>query len=152
MIRKLTLFLVLAVCAVGAQAAVIYHADLTPEAVVPGSEAPAFGESTLIISDDGTQISLTLNFAGLDSPQTAAHLLFAATAEVGTMAMELPNGTPMATTFANTVDLETALGGDTLAIQVYSELWPEGAIRGNFEFVAVESEHSSWSHVKNLFQ
>jgi len=152
MIRKLTLFVLLAVCAVGAQAAVIYHADLTPEAVVVGSEAPAFGEATLIISDDGSVIGLTLNFAGLDSPQTAARLLFATVTEVGTTAMELPVGTPLAITFDNTVELEDALLNEALAIQVYSEFWPDGAIRGNFEFIAVENENSSWSHVKNLFQ
>jgi len=155
MIRKVTLFMMLAVLAIGAgtaQAAMVYEAELLPAHVISGSEATAYGQATLIIDDGDTDIFLTLNFAGLDSPQVGASLLFASESEMGTVAMELPLGSPRAEVFDATPALVDALANDGLAIQVYSEFWPAGAIRGNFVFVTVATEQTSWTQVKTLFQ
>ncbi|MEZ4386019.1 MAG: CHRD domain-containing protein [Candidatus Krumholzibacteriia bacterium] len=147
----LTLLTVLAVGAGSVQAAVIYEAELTPESVQPASGATAYGQATLILNDDRTEVLLTLNFAGLDTPQTAASLLFATADEVGTVARALPVGTPLAEVFNYTAAIGEALLNDGLAIQVYSEDWPDGAIRGNFQFVTVGTTTSTWSQLKTLF-
>lgn len=155
MARLITIFTLLAVLGLGvgtAQAAVVYSAVLSPDQVLPQSGASAYGEATLIVDDSGTMIHLTLNFAGLDTPQSGAELLFAAAGEVGTVAHVLPLGTPLAMSLDNTVLLNDALQTENLSIQVASEDWPGGAIRGTFAFVTVGSEASSWTAVKNLFE
>ena len=154
MVRMTMILSLLAVLSFGAgsvQAAVIYEAELTPEFVQPDSGASAYGQATLILNDDRTQVLLTLNFAGLDTPQTAADLLFATPDEVGTVARALPVGTPLAEVFPYTAEIGEALENDGLAIQVYSEDWPGGAIRGNFQFVTVGTSTSTWTQVKTLF-
>lgn len=154
MARLLTVFTLLAVLGLSvgtAQAARIYSAVLSPDQVLPQSGASAYGEATLIVDDSGSMIHLTLNFAGLDTPQSGAELLFAAEGEVGTVAHVLPLGTPLAVSIDNTALLNDALLSEGLSIQVSSEDWPDGAIRGTFAFVIVSSEASSWTAVKSLF-
>jgi len=148
------MILTLAVAAIGvgsAQAAVVYEAELIPENVQPSSGASAYGQATLIVNDAHTHIDLTLNFAGLDTPQVGANLIVATLDEVGTELLVLPMGNPLAQTYEYSATMADALESDELAIQVYSEAWPGGAIRGNFNFVTVRSEFSSWSQVKTLF-
>jgi len=155
MARLITIFTLLAVLGLGvgtAQAARIYSAVLSPDQVLPESGASAYGEATLVVDDTGTMIHLTLNFAGLDTPQSGAELLYASEGEVGTVAHLLPLGTPLATTLDNTVLLNDALEAESLSIQVASEDWPGGAIRGTFAFVTVGTEASSWTAVKNIFE
>ena len=154
MMRMTTLLALLTVlaCAAGsAQAATVYETELMPEFVVPESGADAWGRATLIVSDDHSEMYLTVNFAGLESPQTSAGLSIGGADEIGTMILELPLGVPLAETIATTPDLLDALANDLLSIQIGSEDWPEGAIRGNFEFVMVGAEVSSWTEVKTLF-
>ncbi len=154
MVRMRTMILVLAIMALGAGsalAAVIYEAELTPENVVPGSDVDAYGQATLIVSDDGMSIDLTVNFAGLDTPQTAASLIHGTADETGVVLQSLPMGSPLAMTMEHTVAVAEALEAGGLAIQIYSEAWPGGAIRGNFDFVIVGVDETTWSYVKDLF-
>ena len=137
--------------ATGAMAAVIYEAELTPEMVRPSSGASAYGQATLIVNDAGTEYHLTLNFAGLDTDQTGAALLSAGMDDPGSSLLTLPVGTPLALTQALTADIAEALESDRLAVQIYSEAWPGGAIRGNFQFVTVGVDVTTWTAVKTLF-
>ncbi|MBD3220649.1 CHRD domain-containing protein [bacterium] len=151
-IAKVLFCLALVMAGVGAaQAAVVYEAELMPEYVVPPSGASAYGQATLIVNDDETLAYLTVNFAGLDTDQTDAALLIGMDDEAGTVYTNLDLGSPLAMTMDYTMDLDEALDTDTLAIQIYSQDWPEGAIRGNFEFVTVPTEANTWSQVKGLF-
>ena len=154
MVRMRMISILIAIVALGAGsalAAVVYEADLMPELVMPGSGASAYGQATLIVNDAGTLADLTLNFAGLDTPQTAAKLLVGPNDQPGDVLEPLPTGTPLALTFEFTAEMDVALENDELAIQVYSEAWPNGAIRGNFTFVIVGVDAATWSQVKNLF-
>lgn len=154
MVRMRMLFMTLALVALGAVSAlgaVVYEAELMPELVQPSSGASAYGQATLIVNDAGTLADLTVNFAGLESAQTSAVLLRAGAAETGTVIATLPLGTPLAMTFDYEGDLVAALDADELAIQIASEDWPDGAIRGNFTFVIVGVDATTWSQVKTLF-
>lgn len=154
MVRMRIMTLLIAVVALGAGsalAAVVYEADLMPELVMPGSGASAYGQATLIVNDAGTLADLTLNFAGLDTPQTAANILMGQPDQIGNVIETLPLGTPLALTLDFTAEMGAALANDELAIQVYSEAWPGGAIRGNFTFVIVGVDAATWTQVKSLF-
>ena len=149
--KSLVLLALSALLVSGATAAVFYQAELLPENVRPGSGASAYGQATIIVHDDETQFSLALNFAGLDTPQTAAVLLIGSVDDVGTVAVELPLGTPLAMHLPYTAEIAAAIVDDLLAIQISSEDWPGGAIRGNFNFVTVSVDQASWTRVKALF-
>ncbi|MDD5718519.1 MAG: CHRD domain-containing protein [Candidatus Krumholzibacteria bacterium] len=135
-----------------AVAAIAYDAELVPELVIPNSGASAYGQSTLIVDDTATTFALTVNFAGLDTPQTEAKLLWAAADSPGVELLTLPVGTPLALSLPYTADIAEALENGELAIQIYSQDWPAGAIRGNFRFVTVGVDAATWSRVKALFQ
>ena len=155
MVRMRTTFLLFSLLLLGAgsaTAAIVYEAELTPELVQPSSGATAYGQATLIINDSRTVANLTLNFAGLDTPQTGATLLRAAADAVGVVIEALPIGTPLALTMDYTAEIAAALAAEVLSIQVYSQDWPDGAIRGNFSFVIVGVDATSWTRVKTLFQ
>jgi hypothetical protein len=154
MVRMRMILLGLALLALGtgpALAAVFYAAELLPDLVQPHSGASAYGQATIVMFEAGSQMHLTLNFAGLASLQTAARLLVAAPDQPGVSVLELPLGSPLALTLDLTPDIATALADGELAIQIHSELWPEGAIRGNFGFVTVGVDVTSWTRVKGLF-
>jgi hypothetical protein len=135
-----------------ASAAVVYEAELLPELVRPSSGASAYGQATLIVNDAETQAHLTVNFAGLDSDQVAAHLLRAAPESPGSVLSPLPLGTPLAMSMDYEGEFADALESGELAVQITSENWPEGAIRGNFLFVIVGVDQTTWSQVKTLFE
>ncbi len=135
-----------------AQAEIVFQATMLPDYVVPASAADAYGMATLVVADDWSQAAYTLNFAGLESPETGAVLFHAAAGETGPSLMTLPLGSPLAGTFAITPEMHDALDNAALAIQVAEENYPDGCIRGNFTFVVVPTEPTSWGSVKTLFQ
>ena len=149
--RMIALLAVLVLCAGSAMAAVVYEAELLVDNVIGGCDCGAYGQATLIVNDEATMASLTLNFAGLQSAQTGAALLVGAEDAVGTMLLELAVGSPLATTIDYTPELDAALANDELIIQVYSENCPDGATRGSFVFVTVGVEAHTWSNVKAMF-
>ena len=154
MVRMRTMGILLAVLALGAGSAlgaVVYEAELTPEQVRPGSGASAYGQATLIINDAETMADLTVNFAGLDTEQTGAVLLRATAEDAGTPLLTLPLGTMLAISLEYSNDLRDALAAGELAVQITSEDWPDGAIRGNFSFVTVGVDQTTWTQVKTLF-
>ena len=154
MVRMRMVILTLALVAMGAGsslAATVYEAELTPENVVPTSGVDAYGQATLIVGDNLTTIDLTLNFVGLDTEQTAAKLIEGTPLEPGIEVLDLPLGSPLAMTLAYTAELGAALEAGELAIQIYSEAWTGGALRGNFDFVIVPVDETTWSSVKDLF-
>ncbi len=154
MVRKRMVILALALLAMGvgsSLAATVYEAELTPENVVPSSGVDAYGQATLIVGDNLTTIDLTLNFVGLDTEQTAAKLIRATPEQPGVEMLTLPLGSPLALTLDYTAEMGEALEAGELAIQIYSEAWTAGALRGNFDFVIVPVDETTWSNVKDLF-
>lgn len=156
MVRMRMLLTVLALLALGSGAAqaelfMFYEAELVPELVQPGGGETAYGQSTIIVNETDGTFTLALNFAGLESAQIGVSLLRAAPDEVGVVLMDLPLGNPIAMTDVLPADVADALAHDELAIQVYSESNPDGAIRGNYRFVTVDVDVFTWTRVKDLF-
>lgn len=150
MIRLTTLLTLLAALVLGAgvaNAAKIYEAELLP--MVDGISA--YGQATLIVDDSASHVLLTVNFAGLDSDQTGAELLFAPEDEEPSLALTLDTGSPLALTFPYSNEIGAALETDTLMLQISSENHPDGVLSGTFAFVTVGNEETSWTQVKNLF-
>lgn len=135
-----------------AQADIIFQATMLPASVVPPSSADAYGMATIIVTDSWSDATYTVNFAGLESAQTSAVLMHAAVGANGPTLVELPLGAPLAGHLTVTAELHDALEAGDLAIQISEVNFPDGSIRGNFSFVTVPTEDTSWSQVKALFQ
>ena len=154
MVRMRMILMGLAVLALTSGVAVgatFYQAELLPSNVVPSSPETGYGQSSIIVNLAETQFHLTLNFAGLSTPETGAWLLVGAADEVGTPLIELPASTPIAIILDTTPALLEALDNEELFIQIYSEFAPDGALRGNYAFVTVGVDVTTWSQVKGLF-
>jgi hypothetical protein len=147
-----TLLVLVALAPTALLAETIYSAVLLPGLVVPPSTESAYGTATLIVADDGLHAAYTVNFAGLEGAQTAAFLMAAPEGTNGATLLDLPLGTPIAGIIAMTPALASALADSSLALQINSTDWPTGVLRGNFHWVTVAAEETTWSAVKALFE
>lgn len=145
-------FLALMVVAPLAMAEDVYEAILLPSQVVPPADESAYGTATLIVSDNGLMAAITVNFAGLETAQTAAFLMDAPEGMNGPELLGLPLGTPVAGMIDMTPAMTAALIADELAIQINCLDHPNGVLRGNFSFITVATEEATWSSVKALFE
>jgi uncharacterized repeat protein (TIGR01451 family) len=117
-----------------------FYANLTGAQEVPPNNSPATGTATLLLSPDETTATVSLNFSGLTSAQTDAHIH--GPAAVGTAAgilFPLPLGQisdfRISLTPAQAQDLKNGLW----YINVHSSNFPTGEIRGQFQTSAAAS-------------
>ena len=141
----------LAIAAAPAAAETIYEATLTGDQEVPPSGSTAYGTATIILSDDETEATYTVSFAGLDSPQTSAHFHNAPAGQNGGAVFTLDLGSPLAGIWMLTEDDAAALLSEAIYVNIHTELYPAGAIRGDFVETAVATESATWSEVKALY-
>lgn len=117
----------------------LYVATLNGGQVVPPSGSTATGTATLLLSPDKQTARISLNFSGLSTAQTSAHIHGGALAgENAPVAYQLPNGsfTDYELTFGT--DVMTLVAG-MFYIDVHSNNFPNGEIRGQFQPVASAS-------------
>jgi uncharacterized repeat protein (TIGR01451 family) len=112
----------------------LFVATLNGAQEVPATISEAIGTATLLLSPDETTARLSLNFSGLSSAQTAAHIHGPATPGVnGPVLFPLPNGQfsdfPISLTPAQAEDLKDGL----LYVNVHSNNFMNGEIRGQFQ-------------------
>jgi uncharacterized repeat protein (TIGR01451 family) len=111
----------------------LFTATLTGGQETPPNSSTATGTATLLLSPDENTARVSMNFAGLSTAQTGAHIHGPAAA--GTSApilFPLPNGNlsdvVIALTSTDVQDLKNGL----LYINVHSSNFPNGEIRGQF--------------------
>jgi uncharacterized repeat protein (TIGR01451 family) len=115
----------------------LYVATLTGAQVVPPTNSNATGAATFLLSPDGRSARVSLNFRGIDSGEIAAHIH--GLADVG------QNSAPLyALPFGQFSDYQISFLGATpnpelLYIDVHSNAFPGGEIRGQFKFVPTAS-------------
>jgi uncharacterized repeat protein (TIGR01451 family) len=118
----------------------IFYANLTGSQEVPPTNSPATGTATVLLSPDETTAIVSLNFSGLTSAQTNAHIH--SPAPVGVTApvlFGLPGGQVsdfrISLTPAEVQDLKNGLW----YINVHSANFQNGEIRGQFQTSATAS-------------
>jgi uncharacterized repeat protein (TIGR01451 family) len=118
----------------------LFVATLTGAQEVPATNSTATGTATVLLSPDEKTARVSLNFGGLASAQTAAHIH--GPAAPGTNApviFPLPNGNQtdvlIALTPLNVQNLKDGL----LYINVHSNTFPNGEIRGQLQATASAS-------------
>ncbi|HTO04560.1 MAG TPA: CHRD domain-containing protein [Opitutus sp.] len=99
---------------------------------VPARMTPAWGIGHATLDLDSKMFSFEYTFEGLLAPQTAAHIHVAPPGVNGGVLIPLPNGSPSGIdTVLTDMDIEQLRGG-LWYVNVHSELYPGGEIRGQF--------------------
>jgi len=122
-----------AVYEIKSKPSLLFVANLNGDQEVPPTNSPSTGTATLLLSPDETEGRVSLNFSGLPTSETAAHIHGPATLGVsGPVLFPLPLGQvddfQITLTPAQVQDLKNGL----LYINVHSTTFPNGEIRGQF--------------------
>ena len=151
--RLLTAVALLTLLATSALADILFEASLTGDQLVPPSGSGAGGVASIILSEDMTTATYTINFAGLEGgAQIAAHFHEAPAGMNGAVVFPLALGSPLAGVWALTPSDAAALIAEEIYVNIHTDDFPAGEIRGQFIETAVSSEAGTWSQVKGLFR
>ena len=111
----------------------LFVANLTGAQETPANNSTGTGAATLLLSPDETTARLSLNFTGLSSAQTEAHIHGPGAAGViAPILFPLPNGNLSDFLISLTPTDVANLKNGLLYINVHSASFPNGEIRGQF--------------------
>jgi uncharacterized repeat protein (TIGR01451 family) len=111
----------------------LYVANLSGAQETPANSSTGSGTATLLLSPDETTARVSLNFSGLTSAQTDAHIHGPGAAGViAPILFPLPNGNLSDVLITLTPTDVTNLKNGLLYINVHSANFPNGEIRGQF--------------------
>ena len=112
----------------------IFVANLNGMQEVPANNSTATGTATLVLSPDEKTASLSLNFSGLSSQQTDAHIHGPATpGNTAPPVFQLPLGQISDAQISLTVPQVQDLKNGLHYINVHSSMFTSGEIRGQFQ-------------------
>jgi uncharacterized repeat protein (TIGR01451 family) len=118
----------------------LFVASLTGTQEVPPTGSSGTGTATVLLSPDEQSARVSLNFSGLSSGQTTAHIHGPAMPGVtAPVLFPLPNGNISDLQILLTPTDVTNLKNGLLYINVHSSNFPNGEIRGQFQSVAAAS-------------
>ena len=126
--RYLALTLGLLYATVSPAAMVTFFANLDGLQEVPPNASPATGFSTVLLDTDTNSITVNLEFQGLLGIQTAAH-------KAGPVRVPLPLGNFVGFAAVITDSVEAAMLAGNTYVNVHSNLFPGGEIRGQLQAI-----------------
>lgn len=110
--------------------------------------SPATGVATFTLRDDLSAIDYVVTYENLSSPEYMAHVHRAS----DVIAIYLPLGTPKIGTWdAPTADDIAQLRNEELYVNIHSEYYPTGEIRGTLRRQVLPVTTSTWGAIKALF-
>ncbi len=111
--------------------------------------SPATGVATFTLRDDLSAIDYVVTYQDLSSPEYMAHVHRAS----DVIAIYLPLGTPKVGTWdAPTADDIAQLRNQELYVNIHSEYYPTGEIRGTLRRQVLPVEASTWGAIKALYR
>ena len=118
----------------------IFYANLTGAQVVPPRNSPATGTATVLLSPDETSAIVSLNFSGLTSAQTSAHIHSPAAPGSNAPALfGLPSGQVSDFRISLTPTQAQDLKNGLWFVDVHTANFQNGEIRGQFGVSATAS-------------
>ncbi|HPF35726.1 MAG TPA: CHRD domain-containing protein [Candidatus Krumholzibacteria bacterium] len=117
-----------------------------------GTPSPATGTAVMILNDAQTELSYTITYSGLTGTEVAAHFHNAPPGSNGPILEPLPAGEPKVGVWMVSPSDVVELMAGRVYINVHTNLYPAGEIRGNVTFDTVASEESSLSSVKTEYR
>lgn len=129
-----------------------FETILSGDQEVPPVDTPAMGVGTFVLSEDQTMLSYEITFEGLVAPETAAHIHNAPVGVNGPVVFNLGTGSPKVGTWDIPAEMVTELLAGNLYVNVHSEEFPGGEIRGQIEkVVSTPVDEGSWGRIKSLY-
>ena len=110
----------------------MFRTTLTGWEEVPPRETPAWGIGHATLDLDTNWFTFEYSFEGLLAPQTAAHIHVAPRGVNGPVLYPLPNGSPASLSLTLTDEDVMNLRAGNWYVNVHSQLYPGGEIRGQF--------------------
>ncbi|PYS75038.1 MAG: hypothetical protein DMF73_02160, partial [Acidobacteria bacterium] len=111
----------------------LFVANLTAAQETPPTNSNGVGTATILLSPDETSARVSLNFSGLTSAQTDAHIHGpAAPGVIGPILFPLPNGNVSDFLISLTPTDVSNLKNGQLYVNVHTANFPNGEIRGQF--------------------
>ncbi|ACB76317.1 CHRD domain-containing protein [Opitutus terrae] len=109
-----------------------FRTTLTGSQEVPPNDSPAWGNGFATLNLDTRQFDFNYMFGDLLAPQTAAHIHVAPPGVAGPVVHPLPLGSPSGLSLVlSETDVANLLAGNWY-VNVHSELYRAGEIRGQF--------------------
>jgi len=119
--------------------------------VPPIPEVTATGTASFVLNDAQTQLTYHIEYSGLSSPETAAHVHNAPPKLNGPAVFALPLGTPKDGVWDIPPDMVTELLAGRLYVNVHTETYIQGEIRGNIEG-PVAAQSATFGAVKEKYR
>ena len=143
-----------------------YIATLKGTNEVPPNASPASGSAFIIYDDVANTLSISGSFSGLVAPLTAGHFhgpaLPGANASVihGFPALPTPGGLPLGSTSGTWSDVWVGLTATQVGyltagkiyVNLHSQAFPGGEIRGQVVPDATPTRAASWGKIKALYR
>jgi hypothetical protein len=141
----------LAVLAAAPASAQNYVVQLDGLQEVPPNASTATGSGTLSL-DAAKMLSFNISYSGLSSAETGAHIHGAGGPGVNAgVQFPLPLGSPKVGSVGPlTAQQEADLNAGLYYVNVHTETFPGGEIRGQIELEQVPVEPTTWGRVKQL--
>ena len=112
----------------------VYRARLSPMPTTPQTKTEILGSGEVILTLDGTTLTVSGNFAGMSSVATAAHIHNGPPAQPGpvihTLTISQATGGEISGVLELTPDQVAQLNANSFYIQVHSVSNPPGELRG----------------------
>ena len=150
--------IVAAICLCLALAPGVARADRTFVAVLDGEQAgfpevTATGSAVFVLNDDETELSYHIEYTGLSGPEYNAHIHNAGPRDDGPVvaSLPLPLGTPKTGVWQVTPDVVTELVNRRFYVNIHTEMYTPGEIRGNISEQPVPVTPTTWGAVKALY-
>ena len=116
-----------------------------------GTESTATGTATLTLNSAQTEVAYVVEYTGLQGIEIGAHIHNAPPGMDGTRLLLLFPGSPKVGTWAVSAFEVEELNAGRIYINVHTELFPTGEIRGDVVSSSVANEAVSWGAVKALY-
>jgi hypothetical protein len=126
--------------------------DVVLDGATAGTPSAATGEAVLILNDAQTEVSFAITYTGLEGTETGAHFHYGAVGAIGPKVLTLPVGSPKIGVWSITPENVALLLGGEIYINIHSDLYVAGELRGNVTQGQVALETGTWGSVKSLYR
>ncbi len=117
-----------------------------------GNTSPGAGTATLTLNNTETEVSYVIEYSGLQGVEFIAHFHSAKPGESGPVLTALPVGSPKNGVWLVGPPEVVALNEGRVYVNIHTDLYPAGEIRGDIAFQTVPNTAMSFGAVKALFQ
>ncbi|MCZ6767352.1 MAG: CHRD domain-containing protein [bacterium] len=143
----------LALSAQPALSDIVFEATLDGASNVPPIPAvSATGEAVMVLNNAQTELSYTITFTVLSSKELAAHFHNGGPRQIGPILEGLPLGSPKGGIWEVTPSDVVELLAGRVYINIHSEMYTGGEIRGNVVKAVVPIHDTTWGRVKSLYR